>query len=776
VIERYFTKTTSRIGGIGLEEIAEETAMRHVAAFGDNETDPGLESGGYIQWRNNGEYHLINPETVGLLQQATRTGDYELFKSYSKAINERTRSACTLRGLLEFVPTKTSIPIEEVEPVEHIVRRFKTGAMSYGSISREAHETLAIAMNRIGGKSNSGEGGEDPERFNILPNGDLKNSAIKQIASGRFGVTSSYLFSAKELQIKMAQGAKPGEGGQLPGQKVYPWIAQTRHSTPGVGLISPPPHHDIYSIEDLAELIFDLKNANKYARVTVKLVSEAGVGTVAAGVAKGRADVVLISGYDGGTGASPRTSIRNAGLPWELGLAETQQTLMLNDLRSRITVEVDGKLLTGRDVIVAALLGAEEFGFATAPLITLGCVMIRVCNLDTCPTGVATQNPKLRARFAGKPEYVINFMRFIATEIREYMAEHGFRTMDEMIGRSDLLRPMRNVAFRKAKKIDLSTILWRPTDCEAKDLHSLHAQEHGLGETLDHRILIPLCEKSLSGKTKTTASLSIRNVNRAVGTSLGAEITAKYGSEGLPEETIRIDFTGSAGQSFGAFIPRGLTLVLRGDANDYLGKGLSGGIIVVRDHPDSARTGNDGVTVGNTALYGATSGEVFIRGTAGERFCVRNSGASAVVEGCGDHGCEYMTGGKVVILGRTGRNFAAGMSGGIAYVYDPDGVFRNRCNTEMVHLDCPEGLDEREKETVRALIEKHHRYTESEKAAAILKDFENSASLFVRIIPTEYEQMLRAISRKEEDGLHGADAIMAAFEERFKGASEQSGS
>ncbi len=766
VIDRYFTMTTSRIGGIGISEIAEETALRHDAAFSPNDTDPGLSSGGFFQWRKDGEYHLINPETVILLQQAVRAGDYELFKKYSHAANERSRSACTLRGLLEFVPTKDSIPIEEVEPVERIVRRFKTGAMSYGSISREAHETLAIAMNRLGGKSNSGEGGEDPERFKILPDGDSKNSAIKQIASGRFGVTSSYLFSAKELQIKMAQGAKPGEGGQLPGPKVYPWIAKTRHSTPGVGLISPPPHHDIYSIEDLAELIFDLKNANKYARISVKLVSEAGVGTVAAGVAKGRADVVLISGYDGGTGASPRTSIRHAGLPWELGLAETQQTLLLNDLRSRITVEVDGKLLTGRDVIVASLLGAEEFGFATAPLIALGCVMMRVCNLDTCPTGVATQNPKLRERFCGKPEYVVNFMRFIAMEVREYMAEHGFRTMDEMVGRSDLLRPLRNIAYRKSSRIDLSQILYLPGNREDKDVRRTQPQEHHLENTMDHQILIPLCEKSLSEKKRITASLAIRNVNRAVGTQLGAEITAKFGSEGLPDDTIRLDFTGSAGQSFGAFIPPGLTLVLHGDANDYLGKGLSGGRIAVRTHPGSTRPENSGVAVGNTVLYGATSGEAFIRGTAGERFCVRNSGAAAVVEGCGDHGCEYMTGGKVVVLGKTGRNFAAGMSGGIAYVYDPDGDFLKRCNTDMARaetLSDPEEILE-----VRALIEKHRQYTESPKAAAILEEFTENVKLFVRVIPTEYEQMLLAIHRMEQAGLNKADAAMAAFEEIYK--------
>lgn len=766
VVERYFTNTTSRIGGIGLPEIAGETAMRHAAAFTSNRTDPGLSSGGNFQWRKDGEYHLINPETVVLLQQAVRAGDYELFKKYSRAANERSRSACTLRGLLEFVPTKDSVPIEEVEPVERIVRRFKTGAMSYGSISREAHETLAVAMNRLGGKSNSGEGGEDPERFKILPDGDSKNSAIKQIASGRFGVTASYLFSAKELQIKMAQGAKPGEGGQLPGPKVYPWIAQTRHSTPGVGLISPPPHHDIYSIEDLAELIFDLKNANKYARISVKLVSEAGVGTVAAGVAKGRADVVLISGYDGGTGASPRTSIRHAGLPWELGLAETQQTLLLNNLRSRITVEVDGKLMTGRDVIVASLLGAEEFGFATVPLIALGCVMMRVCNLDTCPVGVATQNPKLRGRFTGKPEYVVNFMRFIAMEIREYMAEHGFRTMDEMVGRSDLLRPLRNIAYRKAAKIDLSQILYAPPAHDGREVRRTRPQEHNLENTMDHQILIPLCEKALTEKRGITASLAIRNVDRAVGTQLGAEMTAKFGKEGLPDDTIRLEFTGSAGQSFGAFIPPGLTLILNGDANDYLGKGLSGGRIAVRRHPGSSRPENSGVAIGNTALYGATSGEAFIRGTAGERFCVRNSGALAVVEGCGDHGCEYMTGGVVVVLGRTGRNFAAGMSGGVAYVFDPEGDFRDRCNTEMVRLSGIE--DPEEAEALRRSIEKHDRYTDSPKAKAILEKFDEQAELFVRVIPTEYEQMLQAIARAEEAGLHGADAAMAAFEEIYK--------
>lgn len=774
LINKYFTSTPSRIGGIGLYEIAEENAMKHRDAFAINTPDPGLPSGGRYQWRKDGEYHLFNPMTVQLLQRAVRTGDYALFGQYSDLINRQTQRICTIRGLLEFLPSKQPVPIEEVEPVEEIVRRFKTGAMSYGSISKEAHEALAIAMNRLGGKSNTGEGGEDPERFKVLPDGDSKNSAIKQIASGRFGVTSHYLVNAKELQIKMAQGAKPGEGGQLPGRKVYPWIAATRHSTPGVGLISPPPHHDIYSIEDLAELIFDLKNANKYARISVKLVSEAGVGTVAAGVAKGRADVVLISGYDGGTGASPKTSIRHAGLPWELGVAETHQTLLLNDLRSRIVIETDGKLLTGRDVAVAALLGAEEFGFATAPLVALGCVMMRVCNLDTCPVGVATQNPELRAKFGGRPEYVVNFMRFIAQELREIMAELGIRTVDEMVGRTDLLRPDRAIDFWKTKNIDLSAILYHPIQYQGQANHHTEYQDHKLEETMDHRILIPLCGEALTMGIPVEASLPIRNVNRVVGTQLGAEITRKYGPEGLPEDTIRLQFTGSAGQSFGAFIPAGMTLHLIGDANDYLGKGLSGGRIVVCADKGASFSGSENISVGNTVLYGATSGEAFIQGVAGERFCVRNSGATAVVEGCGDHGCEYMTGGRVVVLGKTGRNFAAGMSGGIAYIFDPNERFPTRCNQEMVRLD--KLSDEEEIAEVKNMIEKHVAYTGSEFAAGILQNFAENCESFVKVMPTDYERMLQFIQKMEKDGLSGEAAKMAAFEANYKDHARTAGS
>jgi len=762
VIDTYFTSTPSPIGGIGLDEIARESNMRHEAAYAPGDPDSGLTSGGQYQWRKDGEYHQFNPMTVHLLQQSVRNGDYGVFKEYSNHLNKETQRLCTIRGLLEFMPTKQPISIYEVEPVESIVRRFKTGAMSYGSISKEAHEALAIAMNRLGGKSNTGEGGEDPARFIPLPNGDSKNSAIKQVASGRFGVTSDYLVHAKELQIKMAQGAKPGEGGQLPGRKVYPWIAQTRHSTPGVGLISPPPHHDIYSIEDLAELIHDLKNANKFARINVKLVSEIGVGTIAAGVAKGRADVVLISGYDGGTGASPKTSIRHAGLPWELGLAETHQTLLLNDLRSRIVVETDGKLLTGRDVAIAALLGAEEFGFATGPLVALGCVMMRVCNLDTCPVGVATQNPELRRKFCGKPDYVVNFMRFIAEELREVMAELGFKTVDDMIGRTDMLRADNAVDFWKARGLDLSCLLYQPNLDSSIERHCTKTQDHKLEDTLDQQILIPLCQSALEQGKPVRITLPVRNVNRVVGTQLGSEVTRKYGAKGLPDNTINVLFKGSAGQSFGAFIPAGITLRLEGDSNDYVGKGLSGGRIAV--FPDAASTfvPQDNIIIGNVAFYGATSGEAYINGVAGERFCVRNSGASAVVEGCGDHGCEYMTGGHVVVLGETGRNFAAGMSGGVAYVYDEDGKFASRCNKEMVGLSTlsdPEDIT-----LVKLLILKHVEYTGSKYAAGIVEDFDKLVPKFVKVLPKDYERMLNAIKEVEARGLTGEEALMAAFE------------
>ena len=762
VIDTYFTSTPSRIGGIGLDEIARESNMRHDAAFAPYNPDQGLEAGGQYQWRKDGEYHQFNPMTVNLLQQSVRSGNYKIFKEYSDHLNKETQRLCTIRGLLEFEPTKNSISIYEVESVESIVRRFKTGAMSYGSISKEAHEALAIAMNRLGGKSNTGEGGEDPARFVTLPNGDSKNSAIKQVASGRFGVTSDYLVHARELQIKMAQGAKPGEGGQLPGRKVYPWIAQTRHSTPGVGLISPPPHHDIYSIEDLAELIHDLKNANKFARINVKLVSEVGVGTIAAGVAKGRADVVLISGYDGGTGASPKTSIRHAGLPWELGLAETHQTLLLNDLRSRIVVETDGKLLTGRDVAIAALLGAEEFGFATGPLVALGCVMMRVCNLDTCPVGVATQNPELRSRFCGKPDYVVNFMRFIAEELREIMAELGFKTVDEMIGRTDMLRADNAIDFWKSRNLDLSCLLFQPNLDSTIDRHCTITQDHKLEETLDQKVLIPLCEPALAEGKPVRVTLPVRNVNRVVGTQLGSEVTRKYGAKGLPDNTIKVLFKGSAGQSFGAFIPAGITLSLEGDSNDYVGKGLSGGRIAVFPDKKSTFVPQDNIIIGNVALYGATSGEAYIHGLAGERFCVRNSGCSAVVEGCGDHGCEYMTGGQVLVLGQTGRNFAAGMSGGIAFVYDEDGTFASHCNRDMVGLST---LSEQEDiSLVKLMLKKHIEYTGSTYAAGIAADFDKYAPHFVKVLPKDYERMLHAIKEVEARGLTGEEALMAAFE------------
>ena len=766
VINTYFTSTPSRIGGIDLDDIARETNVRHAAAFADYAPNAGLESGGVYQWRKDGEYHQFNPMTVHLLQQAVRNGDYKIFKEYSDHLNKETQRLCTIRGLLEFVPTRNSISIYEVESVESIVRRFKTGAMSYGSISKEAHESLAIAMNRLGGKSNTGEGGEDPIRFNTLPNGDSKNSAIKQVASGRFGVTSDYLVHAKEIQIKMAQGAKPGEGGQLPGGKVYPWVAATRHSTPGVGLISPPPHHDIYSIEDLAELIHDLKNANKFARINVKLVSEVGVGTIAAGVAKGRADVVLISGYDGGTGASPKTSIRHAGLPWELGLAETHQTLLLNDLRSRIVVETDGKLLTGRDVAIAALLGAEEFGFATGPLVSLGCVMMRVCNLDTCPVGVATQNPDLRKKFAGKPEYVVNFMRFIAEELREIMAELGFRTVDEMIGRTDMLRADSAVDFWKARGLDLSCLLYQPKLDSSIDRHCTTTQDHKLEETLDQKVLIPLCEPALDFGKPVRVTLPVRNINRVVGTQLGSEVTRRYGAKGLADDTIKVLFKGSAGQSFGAFIPAGITLQLEGDANDYIGKGLSGGRVAVFPDKKSTFIPEDNIIIGNVAFYGATSGEAYINGMAGERFCVRNSGVSAVVEGCGDHGCEYMTGGRVVLLGSAGRNFAAGMSGGVAYVYDEDGTFTTRCNKELVGLSVlsdPEDI-----ELVKHMILKHVEYTQSALGMKFIKDFESFIPKFIKVLPKDYERMLSAIKQVEAQGLTGDEALLAAFDLNMK--------
>ena len=691
-VDHYFTWTASRIGGIGVTTIAEEIARRHTVAFpARGRPDDELDSGGEYQWRRDGEYHLFNPETVFKLQHASRSGQYEIYREYAELVNDQSQKRATLRGLLQFTETANPIPIEEVEPVENIYKRFSTGAMSYGSISAEAHETLAIAMNRIGGKSNTGEGGENPKRFTADENGDLRRSAIKQVASGRFGVTSEYLVNADDLQIKMAQGAKPGEGGQLPGFKVYPWIAEVRHSTPGVGLISPPPHHDIYSIEDLAQLIHDLKNSNPDARVHVKLVAEVGVGTVAAGVAKAHSDVVLISGHDGGTGASPLTSLKHAGVPWELGLAETQQVLVLNDLRDRIVVQVDGQMKTGRDVVIAALLGAEEYGFSTAPLVVSGCIMMRVCHLDTCPVGVATQNPELRKHFTGKPEFVENYFRFVAEEIRELMAQLGFRTMDDMIGQSNRLDMQQAVTHWKANGIDLTTILHQPDVPDSVGRRCLKSQDHGLDQALD-TTLVEQCQNAIKQRTPIEIELPIRNVNRTVGTMLGSQISKRWGAQGLPDDTIRIKFTGSAGQSFGAFVPRGVSMTVEGDANDYVGKGLSGGHLVIYPSKQSSFTAEHNIIIGNVALYGATSGELFVRGVAGERFAVRNSGAHAVVEAIGDHGCEYMTGGRIVIIGPTGRNFAAGMSGGIAYVLDQDQTFKKHCTPGTVsytHLPLP---------------------------------------------------------------------------------------
>jgi glutamate synthase (ferredoxin) len=740
LIDKYFTKTASRIGGIGLDEVAVEALAHHGRAFPSRDGGlTGLEWGGQYQWRRDGEYHLFNPDTVFKLQHATRTGQFEIFREYTRLIDEQSEHMCTLRGLFEIKPDRAPIPVEEVEPAETIFTRFATGAMSYGSISAEAHETLAIAMNRIGGKSNTGEGGEDRRRYVPDANGDSRRSAIKQVASGRFGVTSEYLVNADELQIKMAQGAKPGEGGQLPGHKVYPWIAEVRHATPGVGLISPPPHHDIYSIEDLAQLIHDLKNSNPQARINVKLVAEVGVGTVAAGVAKAKADVVLISGHDGGTGASPITSIKHAGSPWELGLAETQQTLVLNRLRDRIVVQADGSMKTGRDVVIGALLGAEEFGFATAPLVVMGCVMMRVCHLDTCPVGVATQNPELRKQFAGRAEHVVNFFRFIAEEIREYMAQLGFRTFDEMVGRSDLLDMRRAIDHWKAQGLDLSAILYRVDAGPDVPIRRVRPQDHGLEQALDNE-LIARCEPAVERGERVTLDLAIENVNRTVGTMLGSYLTRKHGFNGLPDDTICLNFTGSAGQSFGAFVPPGMTLRLEGDANDYLGKGLSGGKIIVYPPKQATFAAEENILIGNVALYGATSGAAFIRGVAGERFAVRNSGAVAVVEATGDHGCEYMTGGRVVVLGPTGRNFAAGMSGGIAYVYDHDGRFRERCNPGMVDL---EPLDDAEDvELVHGLMERHRQYTESPVARRLLAGWPAAASRFVKVMPRDLRRVM----------------------------------
>jgi len=778
VIGKYFTWTASRIQGVGLDVLATEAVQRHRHAFptrvaAGSSNAATLDVGGEYQWRKDGEAHLLSPQSIHLLQQATRDGSYDLFKKYSALVNEQGKQFFRLRDLLEFVP-QTPVPIEEVESVEAIMKRFKTGAMSYGSISQEAHETLAIAMNRIGGRSNTGEGGEDPDRYTWTnETGDSKNSAIKQVASGRFGVNSLYLSQAKELQIKMAQGAKPGEGGQLPGKKVYPWIAKVRNSTPGVGLISPPPHHDIYSIEDLAELIHDLKNANREARVSVKLVSEVGVGTIAAGVAKAHADVVLVSGFDGGTGASPQTSIKHAGLPWELGLAETHQTLVLNNLRSRIVIETDGQMKTGRDVAIAALLGAEEFGFSTAPLVTLGCIMMRVCHLNTCPVGVATQNPDLRSKFNGDPAYAVNFMKFIAQETREIMAELGCRTLDEMVGRTEMLAPKQAIDHWKAKGIDLSPLLHKPDAGPEVGRYCTQAQDHGLDKSLDITKLLEICQPAIDNGDKVEATLPITNINRVVGTIVGNEITKKHWG-GLPEDTVQLHFKGTAGQSFGAFIPSGMTLTLEGDANDYIGKGLSGGKLIVYPPKVSPLVAADNIVAGNVAFYGATAGAAYINGQAGERFCVRNSGVEAVVEGIGDHGCEYMTGGKAIILGRTGRNFAAGMSGGVAYVLDESGDFASRCNTEMVGLERVE--TDKESDELKAIIQRHVDYTGSPKAKSLLEDWKAALPKFVKVMPRDYKRVLQHIQKALDAGLSDDEAMSAAFEENARDLARVSGS
>ncbi len=739
LIDKYFTWTPSRIGGANLDVIAEEVRRRHAAAFVGRSEQLTLESGGHYQYRKDGEPHLFNPLTVHKLQTACRTRNYAAFKEYGELVNNQSRNLCTLRGVMEFRSNRRPVPIEEVEPAEVIVKRFKTGAMSYGSISQEAHESIAIAMNRIGGKSNTGEGGEDPERYLADANGDSRSSAIKQVASGRFGVTSHYLVNAQELQIKISQGAKPGEGGQLPGEKVYPWIATVRHSTPGVGLISPPPHHDIYSIEDLAQLVYDLKNANPEARISVKLVAEAGVGTIAVGVAKARADVVLISGYDGGTGASPLTSIKHAGAPWELGLAETHQTLLLNDMRSRITIETDGQLKTGRDVVVAALLGAEEFGFATAPLVTLGCIMMRACHLNTCPVGVATQDPKLRAQFSGDPSHLVNFMMFIAQEVRELMAQLGFRSVNEMVGHSDCLQ-MAEIDHWKARHLDLFQVLFQPDVPASFGRYCQATQHHHLENTLDNETLLDLCRPALRGGEPVSAALPIRNIHRAVGTRLGSEVTRQYGPAGLPHDTIQLRFEGSAGQSFGAFIPKGITLRLEGDANDYLGKGLSGGKIVVVPPQESKFIPEENTIIGNVAFYGATSGEAYIHGIAGARFCVRNSGANVVVEAVGNHGCEYMTGGRVVVLGHVGRNFAAGMSGGIAYLVDDAKQSEKLCNLEMVSLTAL--ADQAEIELVKDMIFRHAELTGSRRATEIVLAWDQYVANIVRVLPNDYRRVI----------------------------------
>jgi glutamate synthase (NADPH/NADH) large chain len=748
LVDEYFVGTTSRLGGVNLDVIAQETIARHHIAYPPGGAIPGtkrLPIGGEYQWRREGEPHLFDPETVFTLQHSTRNKRYDVFKRYTDRVNDQSTRLMTLRGLFGFNESvRSAISIDEVESASEIIKRFSTGAMSYGSISQEAHETLAIAMNRLGGKSNTGEGGEDSERYKKMANGDSKRSAIKQVASGRFGVTSDYLVNSDDIQIKIAQGAKPGEGGQLPGNKVYPWVAKVRYSTPGVGLISPPPHHDIYSIEDLAQLIHDLKNANKNARVHVKLVAEVGVGTVAAGVSKAHADVVLISGHDGGTGASPLTSLKHAGAPWELGLAETQQTLLLNNLRDRIVVQTDGQLKTGRDVVIAALLGAEEFGFATAPLVVSGCIMMRVCHLDTCPVGVATQNPELRKRFTGKPEFVETFFEYIAEEVREILASLGFKTLLEAVGHVEYLDTKRAVDHWKASGLDLSPLLTRP-DVNSP-LHNTSVQDHGLDAALDNQ-LISLSQAALANKELVRIDLPVRNVNRTVGTMLGAEITRKHGGAGLPDDTIDVTLHGSAGQSLGAFIPRGLTIRLYGDSNDYVGKGISGGRIIVRPDEKSTFNSFENVIAGNVIGYGATSGQIMIRGVVGERFCVRNSGATAIVEGIGDHGCEYMTGGSVVVLGPTGRNFAAGMSGGRAFVLDLNPA---NVNTDMVDILA---VPEDQKDTLKTLISDFAEETGSVVASDLIKDWDSAIKRISLVMPRDYARVLDAMARATREGL-----------------------
>ncbi|MCZ6749537.1 MAG: glutamate synthase large subunit, partial [SAR324 cluster bacterium] len=744
-VEKYLTGTVSRIAGIGVHEIAVDAARRHAAAYPAGERQsPYLDVGGVYQWRREGEHHLLNPESIWDLQSAVRLNSQEDYDRYAQRINEQSRTMGTLRGLFEF--KKNPIPLEEVEPAKEIVKRFATGAMSLGSISREAHETLAIAMNRIGGKSNTGEGGEDPVRYTPDPNGDSRKSAIKQVASGRFGVNSFYLVNSEELQIKIAQGAKPGEGGQLPGFKVDEYIGSIRFTTPGVALISPPPHHDIYSIEDLKQLIFDLKNSNPDAQVSVKLVSESGVGTVAAGVSKAKSDMVLISGYDGGTGASALTSIQHAGMPWEVGLSETQQTLVLNDLRGRIRVQTDGQLKTGRDVVIATLLGAEEFGFSTVPLVAMGCIMMRVCHLNTCPVGIATQDERLRKKFDGTPEQVINFFFFVAEEARRHMAELGFRTIPEMVGRCDRLEARKAIDHWKARGLDFSEILHRPEVGPEVATHHVEEQDHEIAGVLDHE-LIERCRPALEDKRPVRLELPIRNSNRTTGTMLGARLTKLHGAEGLPQDTIWLKFQGSAGQSFGAFVPKGITLELEGDANDYTAKGLSGGRMIVRPPPGSTFTPEENIVIGNVVLYGATAGEAFFNGMAGERFAIRNSGAHAVVEGVGDHGCEYMTGGYVVVLGDTGPNFAAGMSGGIAYVLDESGRFPGRCNHNMVDL---ETMDREDIERVRELIAKHVHHTGSPKGQRVLDAWGHAVKQFVKVMPRDYKRVLMAAKQLDQ--------------------------